>query len=137
MDKWFKEDKPASKCILPNLPMIEDGDVIITETDAITRHIARRYKPELLGKDAKEQGDVDMYISFIRNFNLKMRMMCYGKDVTEDMRKDMIVNEDVTFSKIDKHAEGKKFLLGDNLTLADIWFYETLQAMKMVHGESC
>eukprot|EP00921_Rhytidocystis_pertsovi_P017290 GHVQ01027167.1.p1 GENE.GHVQ01027167.1~~GHVQ01027167.1.p1 ORF type:complete len:133 (+),score=7.45 GHVQ01027167.1:201-599(+) len=33
----------------PNLPWLIDGDLKLTESTAILRHIARKFKPELLG----------------------------------------------------------------------------------------
>ena len=39
---------------LPNIPHMQDGDVHISEHDAILRYLAKKYKPELLGKDLRD-----------------------------------------------------------------------------------
>ena len=36
----------------PNLPYFKDGDLSLTESIAIHRYIADKWKPELLGTDA-------------------------------------------------------------------------------------
>ncbi len=33
-------------------------------------------------------------------------------------------------------AEGKKFIMGDYLTIADIMLYESILVMRLVHEES-
>ena len=42
---------------------------------------------------------------------------------------------DPQLSRLDSYLEGKKFHLGDYLTLSDIYFYETYQVMKLIHLE--
>jgi len=48
-DEWLK-DKFDLNLPFPNLPYIVDGNVFLTETNAIHQYVARKYKPELLGK---------------------------------------------------------------------------------------
>eukprot|EP00922_Rhytidocystis_sp_ex-Travisia-forbesii_P027912 GHVS01040965.1.p2 GENE.GHVS01040965.1~~GHVS01040965.1.p2 ORF type:complete len:146 (+),score=11.45 GHVS01040965.1:267-704(+) len=38
----------------PNLPWMIDGNLRLTESTAIIRHIARKYQPELLGKNIED-----------------------------------------------------------------------------------
>jgi len=44
----------------PNLPYLFDEDVKLTETLAIMKYIAKKWKPELLGRNAAEVGRVTM-----------------------------------------------------------------------------
>ena len=45
----------------PNLPYLQDGPSLkITETMAIMKDIAKKYKPELLGNTAAELGRIEM-----------------------------------------------------------------------------
>jgi glutathione S-transferase len=39
----------GDKMAFPNLPYFFDGDLKLSETNAIMRHICRKHKPELLG----------------------------------------------------------------------------------------
>ena len=52
--QWFGTDKPGLKATLPNLPFLIDGNVKISEHDSIFRHVLRKYKPELLGRNVDE-----------------------------------------------------------------------------------
>jgi glutathione S-transferase len=58
-DQWFKHDKPGMTMTLPNLPYLQDGALLVSEHDAIFRHILRKYKPEMLGSSIEEQAAVD------------------------------------------------------------------------------
>ena len=53
-DQWFAVDKPKSQVLLPNLPFYIEGDLAISESEAIVRTIARSHKTELLGKTNKD-----------------------------------------------------------------------------------
>ena len=58
-EEWFGRDKPQLGMTLPNLPYLKDGDLYISEHDAIFRHVLRKYKPEMLGVGLDEQAEVD------------------------------------------------------------------------------
>ena len=66
---WFKEDKPNSPVLLPNLPYYIDGDIAISESDSVVRTVARIHKPELLGKSSKDQAFVEYIFSYIMKMN--------------------------------------------------------------------
>ena len=44
----------------PNLPYFIDGDFKLTETQAIHKYIAGKWKPELLGTTVQETATIDM-----------------------------------------------------------------------------
>ena len=133
---WFGKDKPASPCLLPNLPYYIEGSVAVSETDTIMRTIAKLHKPELLGKTSADQGFVDMVTMFVMKYNAKLRGFCYTKDTTDEERKKIVNENEAQFGKLNSHLEGHKFLAGDYLTIADIALYETFLCMKIAHEES-
>jgi glutathione S-transferase len=136
-NEWFGKDKPASPCLLPNLPYYIDGDIKISETDSIMRTIARLYKPELLGKTSANLALCDMITMFVIKYNVKLRAFCYKKDTTDEDRIKMVKENASQFTSLNKHFESHKFVCGDYLTIADIALYETWQAMKVTHAETC
>jgi hypothetical protein len=50
----------------PNLPYWFDGDVKMSEQLAILRQICRKYRPEYLGRTLKEQADLDMFSTIMK-----------------------------------------------------------------------
>ena len=64
-------------------------------------------------------------------------MFCYQKEATEEDRKKTILESYESFKKIDKHLEGKTFLVGEHFTIADAYLYETFLVMKLIHEEIC
>lgn len=88
-DAWFARDKPAlADMTLPNLPYLKDGKVLISEHDAIFRHIMRKYNPALLGgADNDAQAEVDQFITFWMKTNMEIREFCYtAKDTSPEDR---------------------------------------------------
>eukprot|EP00922_Rhytidocystis_sp_ex-Travisia-forbesii_P014518 GHVS01021709.1.p1 GENE.GHVS01021709.1~~GHVS01021709.1.p1 ORF type:complete len:152 (+),score=16.71 GHVS01021709.1:203-658(+) len=61
----------------PNLPWMVDGDLRLTESTAIIRHVARKYKPELLGKNNDDMARVDMLCGVISDYKNTITNLCY------------------------------------------------------------
>ena len=64
INDWDRSDWRDEKFNLgmefPNLPYLFDGDVKLTETLAIMQYIAKKWKPDLLGRSAAEVGRLHM-----------------------------------------------------------------------------
>ena len=45
-------------------PPLQDGTLLVSEYEALFRHVLRKYKPEILGATLEEQALVDQFISF-------------------------------------------------------------------------
>ena len=63
-------------------------------------------------------------------------MFCYSpaaKDATEEVRKATLDEFKPQLTSIDASLESRKFTMGDNLTGADIFLYETYWMMKVMH----
>ncbi len=56
---WFGV-KPSMPHQYPNLPYLIDGDVNLTETAAIMKYIAHKWKPSLLGSNSVEYANAEM-----------------------------------------------------------------------------
>ena len=61
----------------PNLPYFLDGDLKLTETNAIMKYIAAKYGPDLLGKDATQIAKVEMVSNVIADLKGAVTMPCY------------------------------------------------------------
>ena len=51
---WFGKDKFSLGLDFPNLPYYVDGDVKVTQSNAILRFIARKYDNKMLGTNMTE-----------------------------------------------------------------------------------
>ena len=68
----------------PNLPYLIDGETKITETAAIMQYIAKKWKPELLGRTAAEVGRINMLWAHVLNLKMKSTGPCYSGDGNAD-----------------------------------------------------
>jgi glutathione S-transferase len=85
-EHWIKEkvnmDHPFKQ-----LPYFIDGPVKLSEYRAIHYYIAKKYKPELLGKTPGDMGKVDMAQNIIHELNFGMRIPCFTQDSHEHVQK--------------------------------------------------
>ena len=70
----------------PNLPYLNDGALKITETYAIHKYLADKYKPELLGKDAETRAVVNQLAGVIYDLKMKVTMPCYMCSTSEEAK---------------------------------------------------
>ena len=74
---WF-DVKPTLGLAFPNLPYLKDGDDSMTETAAIHKYLACKYKPEFLGTTALESGHANMLSGVIGDLKGDLGGACYG-----------------------------------------------------------
>ena len=74
---WF-DVKPTLGLAFPNLPYLIDGDHSMTETMAIHKYLADKYKPELLGTTPQERGLVNMLAGVVSDLKNAVTGPCYG-----------------------------------------------------------
>ena len=99
---------------LPNLPYLQDGALLVSEHDAIFRHVLRKYRPEMLGGSIEEQAAVDQYISFWMKTNGTVRDFCYShKDPSEEDRKKLLGDFSYPLGRIEALLASRKFHLSD------------------------
>jgi glutathione S-transferase len=61
----------------PSVPYLIDGQVKMTDVNAIMVYLSNAYAPELLGKDADEKGTMDMYWSQLKEIKQHITGPCY------------------------------------------------------------
>ena len=130
--EWFQTVKPNLKNPLPNIPYIIDGDIVITEHDAVVRYAARKFRPDLLGNSDAEYGMVENIFCFFAKLRAKLTEFCIRPVDTVEGRAEFINGLASQLQKLDAHVEGKSFFVGDHLTIADIYFYEDFAIMKLI-----
>jgi glutathione S-transferase len=109
------------------LPILRDGALVLCESDAISRHLARRCMID--GASMEEKAKVDMYAELAKDIKGK-------KNAIYDMEKHADAPKLKTFLDAaeavapDPHAGG--WFVGKSLTLADVTLFQQLHFMEEV-----
>ena len=118
---WF-DKKFTLGLDFPNLPYLIDGEFKITETLAIHKYLAEKYSPELLGKDAQEKAKVNMVMGVVGDLKSAATRPCYASGEKSEILDAMKAK----LPPIIKYIGENKFLVGNDVTFVDFFFYELL-----------
>lgn len=115
--------------INPNgkIPALVDGDLSLFESMAINFYIAEAYKKELLGATAAQKGLVSQW-SFWASSELQgpmIEVFIQKLFIPEERRDHNIIEKNLKelpdlLNTLNSNLEGKKYLVGDQFTLADL-----------------
>lgn len=115
----------------PNLPYLIDGETKITETTGIMQYIAKKYQPELLGRNAAELGRVHMLAAHVGDLKGKATTPCYMGGEQEAI----IESCRPVLSKIVDAMGDSEWIAGANLTWLDFYFAELVDMLdKLTDG---
>lgn len=107
------------------VPVIEDGDTIISDSNAILVYLARKYAPSYLPTDPVQEAEVQKFLT------LAAGELAYGAATARvinvfkaPLDAEVAANiAKVYLSKINAHMELREFLVGDSPTIADVALY--------------
>jgi glutathione S-transferase len=140
--------KPAYAAINPNkqVPVLEDGDFRLTESSAILKYLADKTGSPAYPKDLKQRARVNEMMDWL-NSNL-YRDWGYGLIYPQvfpghKRRSDEAQTATVAWAKekcqgwlqlLNDHflGSGKKYLCGDEVTIADYFGYALLQVGELI-----
>jgi len=125
---WFSE-KQNLGLPFPNLPYLVDGDVKLTQSNAIMRYIAR--KNNLLGQTEEEQNRVDLVENQINDFRSNFVGLCYNPNFDE-LKSSYLENLPENLKHFSEYLGDRKFFAGDNVTFVDFIVYEMLDQNKLL-----
>jgi len=108
----------------PNLPWYIDDNVKLTQSNAIVRHIGRKYS--LYGKNTDEASEIDMLIETAADIFNAIVKIIFNPDFENLVGKHPEAMEPKLQQLSDYLGGGKKFLLGDSITVADFPMYVSL-----------
>lgn len=119
---WFLKINPNGK-----IPALTDGNTTLFESMAINYYLAEKYKPELMGKTIEEKATTHQW-SFWAISEMQgplIQMFIQKVFVPEEKRDYKIIEENEKmlpdlFNVLNLALEGKKFLNGNDFTLADL-----------------
>ena len=111
---------------IPTLIDTEE-DFILTESMAINHYLCEKYKPELLGTSLKERANISrLNYWIISEYQMPLvHLMIQSRFMSEDKRDpkqiETLMEKVNRVNKIlDQELEGKNFLNGDTISVADI-----------------
>jgi len=126
---WFGE-KETLGLDFPNLPYMIDGDVKMTQTQAILRYIARKYG--LTGNTDEEKVRVDTIQAEWADFQGPFTGLCYSPDFAD--KKDGYLTG-VLPTKLKRFSDfigDRPYFAGNDVTFADFLMYEALDQHKLL-----
>lgn len=135
---------PQFLAINPNgkIPALQDGDVSIWESNAIMCHLARKAKSDLWPLDPAKQIDVLKWLSWNSEHFTRHAGTLYFNHVIKPTfglgaPDEKAVEEAIGFAKqfcavLDRELDGRTFLLGDHLTVADFAVSVTLPQAETI-----
>lgn len=117
------------------IPVMVDGDLVLTESLAITNHIARQYGGDLGPRDAAEQAQAEQWALFAGiSVDLPGLDIMYtysgGEAGTEAGAAKIAAAVDRLASplaRLENHFATHDYLMGDRFTVADIMVAECLR----------
>jgi len=131
--EWL-QDKETLGFDFPNLPYYIDGDVKLTQSLTILRHLARKFdlvsanEDETLRIELAEQQATDLRMSFIK--------VAYSQGEDFDKGKATLLEAlPKAFSLWSKFLGDRKFVAGDRLTFVDFIVYDALDFNRLFAGE--
>jgi len=128
----------VTKTPTSTLPLLETEEGNLSETNAILFYFAQKYKKDLLGKDAFENAKINQWIEFasceINRSHKAIINPIFGWNGFCKDSFDKENNKIKDYLKIlEKELNGKNYLVGNRITLADIVLFRYLRFFMMLH----
>ena len=120
---WYRAMNPNGL-----IPVIDDGGLVLWESNAIVRYLAATYGAgTLCPAAAAERATADQWMDWqATTLGVPMGPVFMGLIRTPAAQRDMGAIDAATvdcnrlFGLLDQHLDGRTYMLGDNLTMADI-----------------
>eukprot|EP00164_Ancoracysta_twista_P002285 GFYU01003026.1.p1 GENE.GFYU01003026.1~~GFYU01003026.1.p1 ORF type:complete len:227 (-),score=71.64 GFYU01003026.1:214-894(-) len=118
----------------PNLPFLFDGDLKISQTNAIMAYICRKYKPELVGRDVKEEAMVHMLAIEVMDVRDVLIGLVYYPDY--DKRFDGVMKTlRSKMERLNTFLGSKTWLMGDQITYPDFHLAEMTWQLPQMQAD--
>lgn len=110
---------------LGQVPTIEDGKTVISDSNAILVYLARKYAPDYLPQDPELEAEVQKFLTLAAGelaFGPAAARLInvFNAPIDADFAKAIA---EKVLTKLDNHLAGREFLVGNKPTIADIAIY--------------
>ncbi len=121
-EDWYLALNPMGR-----VPMLDDDGYILWESNAIIRYLARRHDSDLYPSEPRACGDVDKWMDWKLGFlQPAITPAFWGLIRTPEADRDLAAIQASSaqtaslLAVVDKHLQGRDYLAGDGLSLADM-----------------
>jgi glutathione S-transferase len=133
--------RPAFLALNPagKLPVLVDGDLVLTESMAIVLYLADKYPEKgLMPADPKLRAEVNQWLFFVATeleqplWRIRRQTAFYAPDKRSDADVEMARAEFAAMAAVaEAHMEGREFVVGDVVTVADFMLAHVLDWAKI------
>lgn len=107
------------------VPVVEDGETIISDSNAILVYLARKYAPDWIPGDPAGQAEVQKFLSLaageIASGPAAARLITvFGAQLDADRATTVAKS---AFDRLEQHLAGREWLAADRPTIADVAIY--------------
>eukprot|EP01098_Paradermamoeba_levis_P002026 TRINITY_DN1235_c0_g1_i1.p1 TRINITY_DN1235_c0_g1~~TRINITY_DN1235_c0_g1_i1.p1 ORF type:complete len:253 (+),score=66.79 TRINITY_DN1235_c0_g1_i1:94-759(+) len=131
--EWL-DDKEKLGLDFPNLPYFIDGNLRITQSNAILRHLARKHN--LYGKTHEDQARIDMLLDQAMDLRNAFVRVIYGSNFDQNVVQHLSQTAPRFFASFEKYLGDKNFFLGSEVTVADFHLYEMFDQHRLLEPTS-
>ncbi|NP_990421.1 glutathione S-transferase 2 [Gallus gallus] len=112
----------------PNLPYLIDGDVKLTQSNAILRYIARKHN--MCGETEVEKQRVDVLENHLMDLRMAFARLCYSPDF-EKLKPAYLEQLPGKLRQLSRFLGSRSWFVGDKLTFVDFLAYDVLDQQRM------
>ena len=138
LEEKEKRNSLVQRTPTTTFPFLETSNGNISQSTAIIYYLCKKYKQELLGENPFEKGKIMQWIEFANceilrcNKSIIYPIFGWSEFIKEDYDKNN--NKLKEYLRLmDKNLEKNEFIVGNNLTLADIELFNSLRFLMMFH----
>lgn len=117
-----------------------DGNLVLADSHAAMAYIVNKYSPghKLYPVDVKIRAQIDRFMYFDCGNTFPLLLRIIEQMVFEHNKPSEDIEQwNKRVASLDKYLEGKKYLVGDNFTLADLSNYATIGFADQALGLGC
>ena len=132
------------------VPLFEDGDFVLWESNAITRYICAKYMPALYYNDLQARADAERWMDWQATLNGALVPAFYNLVRAEPSKRDMSAVEASLqktaelFAMFDAHLRGRDFVAGQQFGFGDLglapivhrWLHMPCERASIPHVEA-
>lgn len=107
------------------VPTIEDGNIVISDSNAILVYLARKYAPDYLPQDFQEEAEVQKFLTLAAGelaFGPAAARIINIFNSPNDIEFAQTTAKSV-FTKLENHMKGREYLVGNKPSIADVAIY--------------